>query len=250
MLQVGSHLVSVTGHRGNAEWAPENTMCSFEQALDLGVDALETDVRLSKDRVPFLFHDASLERITGTARAANSLTMDELRSLDAGSWKGSAHRGQGIPDLVELAELCRGRARLVLDLKVEDAAGPIAEALRVSGLPRDAVSICAWNDRHARDVGAHLEGVDLRFSTEQPLPSCDERWFEEMKAKGYRGLSIDWNLLHEEIIQLAHAQQVRVVTWTVNEPEEMARALASGVDEIITDDPGGLIALHTGPRSP
>lgn len=247
MLKVDSRLVSVTGHRGNAGFAPENTMISFEEALDLGVDALETDVRLSSDGVPFLFHDASLERITGTRGPADSLTIAELRALDAGSWKGPEFRDQGIPELVELAELCRDRARLVLDLKVEGAAGPIAEALRVTGLPRDAVSICAWNDRHARDVQTHLEGVDLRFSTEKPLPRCDESWFEQLKDRGYHGLSIQWKFATEELIRLAHAHQVQVVTWTVNEPAEMNWALSSGVDEIITDDPAGLIAAHANP---
>ena len=85
--QKRSEPLLVIGHRGNPEDAPENTLASVNAALQLGVDLIEVDVRLTRDDVPVIFHDETVERTTDGRGAVADLTLRELKELDAGSWK-------------------------------------------------------------------------------------------------------------------------------------------------------------------
>ena len=88
----------VIAHRGASLRAPENTLAAFHQAIHDGADAVELDVRLSRDGVPVVLHDASLERTTGVAAQVADVTLDQLRRLDAGAWFGQGLPRRGDPN--------------------------------------------------------------------------------------------------------------------------------------------------------
>src|SRR5947208_1574738 len=94
--------MKVSGHRGAAGLAPENTFAGFELALALGVDGIETDVQKTKDGKLVLFHDSLLDRTTDGAGALQETTWQTLQQLDAGSWFDSAYAGERIPLLIEV----------------------------------------------------------------------------------------------------------------------------------------------------
>ncbi len=105
--------IYVAAHRGWCDQYPENTMSAFRAAIDLGVDQLETDVRVTKDGELVLIHDATVDRTTnGTGRVCE-FTLAELRSLDAGN-------GERIPTLTELMELVKDHPTLTLDLELKE----------------------------------------------------------------------------------------------------------------------------------
>jgi glycerophosphoryl diester phosphodiesterase len=79
-------LPKIIGHRGAADYAPENTIEGIHTAADMGVEWVELDVKLTKDQVPVLFHDETLERTTNSAGNVRDFTLSELKELDAGSW--------------------------------------------------------------------------------------------------------------------------------------------------------------------
>lgn len=107
------HNIFVAAHRGWKDQYPENTMAAFRAALELGVDQLETDVRITKDRHLVLFHDATLERTTnGTGRVCD-YTLAELKALDAGD-------GEQIPTFLELLELVKDHPTLTLDIELKE----------------------------------------------------------------------------------------------------------------------------------
>ncbi|QYK61401.1 glycerophosphodiester phosphodiesterase family protein [Paenibacillus sp. S25] len=105
-------------HRGFSGIAPENTMAAFKLALEQPfVHWVELDVQLSKDGVPVVIHDFTLERTTtGTGRVKDS-DWKALQQLDAGSWKSAEYRGEMIPSLAQVLDLCRGRVSLNIELK-------------------------------------------------------------------------------------------------------------------------------------
>ena len=92
-------------HRGDRKHFPENTMSAFRAAVELGLDAIETDVRMTKDGHLVLLHDRSVARTTNGEGSVDCMTLEEVRALDAGFWKGPNHVGERIPTVEEFLEL-------------------------------------------------------------------------------------------------------------------------------------------------
>ena len=92
-------------HRGDRKNFPENTMSAFRAAVDLGLDAIETDIRMTKDGHLVIMHDRDVARTTNGKGFVDQMTLEELRRLDAGFWKGPEHVGQRIPTVEEFLEL-------------------------------------------------------------------------------------------------------------------------------------------------
>lgn len=110
----------VAAHRGWRSEYPENTMPAFQAALDLGVDQIETDVRITRDGELVLIHDATVDRTTnGTGKVCDKL-FAELRALDAGSYMGENFRGAQIPTFLELMELVKDHPTVTLDLELKE----------------------------------------------------------------------------------------------------------------------------------
>ncbi len=131
----------IVAHRGAMTQRPECTLAAIRRAVELGAHVVELDVRLSKDGIPFLLHDATLDRTTDGTGPANRLTMKQLKQLDAGSHFHRKYRGERIPTLAEALALCRGRIDVLLDLKEQgDAyARSVAQAVMRHGQPRRTI---------------------------------------------------------------------------------------------------------------
>ena len=112
--------IYVAAHRGFRSEYPENTLIAFKAALELGVDQLETDVRVTKDGELILIHDATLDRTTnGTGRVIDH-TFEEIRALDAGSHKDEKFKGEQVPTLLEFMELVKDHPTITLDIEMKE----------------------------------------------------------------------------------------------------------------------------------
>lgn len=109
----------VIAHRGNSCCAPARTIEPIRQAIDLGVDMIELDVRGSRDGVPVIIHNSTVDETTDGTGAVSSMDLTQLKKLDAGSWKDKKYTGERIRTLVEALEYSRGKVNLSLDLKDE-----------------------------------------------------------------------------------------------------------------------------------
>lgn len=235
--------IQIVAHRGASAEQPENTLRAYRRAIELGVDAVETDIRLSADGVPMLFHDPDLARIAGRDAALADLTCAELQSLDAG-------QGEPIPTFAELVAECHGRTGLVIDLKVAGACATLARILDDAGFDRSLISVCAWTDAQAEDARTFLPDVVLRYIEHDTDPHHDDAWFEALRAKGFSALSLKWTDLSTASIAAARDHGFHVATWTVNDAESMSAAASAGVDAIITADPAlAARTLATGCRA-
>ncbi len=110
----------VAGHRGMMAFYPENTLLSFEKALEAGVHMLETDIRLTRDLVPVLIHDASVDRTTNGQGLVNEMSLEALLSLDAGVKMGSWFEGQKVPTLTQFCQLMKGHPSILLNIEIKD----------------------------------------------------------------------------------------------------------------------------------
>ena len=112
--------VYVAAHRGFSEKYPENTMPAFKAAIALGVDQIETDVRITKDGELVLIHDAYVDRTSNGKGVVHDMTYRELLELDFGSWKGEEFRGERIVTLREFMELVKDLPDITLDLELKE----------------------------------------------------------------------------------------------------------------------------------
>lgn len=112
--------IFVAAHRGWCDAYPENTLEAFEAALDLGVDQLETDVRITKDGELVLIHDATVDRTTDGKGKVCDMTLAELKALDAGIKKDDKFKGCRIPSFIEFMELVQDYPKITLDIELKE----------------------------------------------------------------------------------------------------------------------------------
>ncbi|KAB8137530.1 glycerophosphodiester phosphodiesterase [Gracilibacillus oryzae] len=117
--------VTVAAHRGFSSMYPENTLLAFKESLEKGVNMIEFDLRLSRDKVVMILHDETLDRTTNGTGPITDLTLRELKQLDAGSWLGNEYEGLKIPTLEELCELLKDYPDTLLNVEIKKS--PIAK---------------------------------------------------------------------------------------------------------------------------
>ncbi|MFF2496217.1 glycerophosphodiester phosphodiesterase [Agromyces sp. NPDC058064] len=231
------------GHRGDRATAPENTMPSLELAMD-ELAFVETDVQLTRDGVPVLFHDVTLERVTGDPRTVGELELAELRRLDAGAWYAPEFAGTPIPTLEEffvaLAE--RDGARALVELKAD-------------WTPDEVKAVTGLVDRHGLRGRVVLQSFSLetlvslqsvaptlpRIMLIRELPADPVPLAERLGLIGF-GTTVDSVTAEPGALVLAHEAGVAVLCYTLNTDEHWAAVNALGVDGIITDEPSELDA--------
>jgi glycerophosphoryl diester phosphodiesterase len=249
----------VIGHRGNRAHAPENTLPSLREAVALGVDAVEFDLRVSVDGVLVVVHDATLDRTTDDSGAVAVRTAAELGRLDAGAkftrdggrtfpWRG---RGATIPTFDEVIESLPRDLPCIVELKTRAATEPVRVAIRRHGIAGRVV-VAGFDPQATRPlVGA---GFALGASTPDVmqllLPALLRRRVDPLP---FQALCIPprWHGIPVPIAALARSLRGSgTVThvWTINDPARALRLWRIGVQGIISDDPRALLAARAGER--
>ncbi len=109
--------MKIIGHRGFSSDYPENSLLSFEKAIEVGVDGIDADIHMSLDGKAFIFHDDTLKRILGKDGSIESHHSEDLKNLDIGSFKDEKFHAQRLPTLDELLLLVNGRTVPILEIK-------------------------------------------------------------------------------------------------------------------------------------
>jgi glycerophosphoryl diester phosphodiesterase len=241
----------VIAHRGNAAHAPENTIEAFDQAVALGVDVIEFDVHVTRDGVPVVIHDPTLQRTTDRTEAVASLTLPQLRGANAGMFFSKddgvsfpyRERHLTIPTVEEVVTRFAD-IPLLIEVKVSSAAEPLAEVLEATGAISRAVfgsmsreAVLPFRDRGLPTGASQDEVLRLlmlamlrrRIETLPYETLCIPRWF--------KGVPVP-------VAALARAGRAVGVTthvWTIDAPEVAKRLWRSGIQGIVTNDPGLMI---------
>ena len=243
----------VIGHRGNAGPAPANTLVGYEQAIDMGLDMIEVDVRVTCDGALVLIHDDPVDATTDGQGRVDSLTLDEIRGLDAGSWKSSEYAGQRVPTLTEALELARGRIRVSLDLKDERAIPRMAHAVRDAGV-LDEVVVCGCDARRAGMVRQAEPRFSVTLNMDSDMEELAGRDYPRFMA-AYIAQAVDASLaalnmsfrhVTPELVREAHLHCLPVWAWTVDDPADVQRVVAMGVDAVYSNWPKRVLeVLHS-----
>ena len=230
----------IFAHRGASAHAPENTIPSFELALVQGADAIELDAKLTADGQIVVLHDATVDRTTEGAGRLAQKNLADLRSLDAGSFFSEQFRGVQIPTLEEVFEAV-GK-RIFINVELTNYAAP-----------RDALveKVCALVKKHALEksvifssfLPSNLRQAE-RFLPEVPRGLLALGGWMGTWARSFGFSFGEYAALHPNLtdvnarqVSRVHRLKRRIHVWTVNQPEDIERLNAWGVDGIFTDDP-------------
>jgi len=219
------------GHRGAAAEAPENTLAAFARALARGVDGLELDVRVTRDGVPVVFHDASLARLAGRRRSLARLPLAALRTVRI--------RGEPVPTLAEVLRLVRRRVVVQIEIKPGVPVAPVVRAVRQARAGGHVI-FASFSPAVLRTARALAPRVPRMWIRERGTPA---RLGPRLAALAAAGVSLDHRAIPAAaFVADLHRRGWRVWCWTVNDPPAMRRLAAWGVDAILSDNPALLIA--------
>lgn len=230
----------IFAHRGAHRIAPENTLPAFEEAIRSGADGVELDVQYSADGHVVVIHDLTLDALTDGAGRVTAHTLQELRSLDAGSRVGPEFAGTRIPLLHEVLDLLRGKLLINVELKVPDTASVGLGADAVAAVRAhdcvDQVVISSFNPfalRRAKRAGPEIECALL---VAHDLPGW-MRWSVTRRHSRADGIHPEASMVNSSYMASASKARLPVRVWDVSDESEMRRLIALGVDAVITDVP-------------
>jgi glycerophosphoryl diester phosphodiesterase len=240
-MPVVRHKVAVIAHRGGKTFAPENTLAAFRNAISLGVDFVEMDVRETKDGGIVIMHDARVDRTTNGKGAVADLDLATIRSLDAGSKFSRRFAGERVPTLDEVLNLCKGRVNVYLDYKAGSVEA-IEQTLARHHM-RGHVVVYGSVDglRRWRSVAP---GIPVMPSVDQEYRHAGgmRQFLDVLRAEILDGSATEWT---RELIDETHQAGALVYVDGLGFPDNEAgyrKMIAMGVDGIQTDHPDRLLA--------
>lgn len=236
-------MVANVAHRGASGNFPENTLRAFQMALEIGVDEIEFDLRMTGDGHLVVMHDATVDRTTDGTGAIGELTLAEIRALDAGRVFGERFRGDRVPTWEEALDLVQGKVRLNVHLKEGgspdgDYERKVAKALRAFRMVDDSVMAC--NDV---SVGLFAE-IDPRIACRIfPNNRSPGDYIRSSVEMGLRTMQPGRDMTSTEFVQKAHESGLGVHVFYADTPEDMRTYIGMGVDGILTNYPERLKAV-------
>lgn len=233
-------LPQIIGHRGCAGYAPENTLEAIHTAADMDIEWVELDVKLTKDQIPVLFHDETLERTTNGSGNIADFTLDDLRHLDAGAHFSDSFAGVRIPTLEEAIDVLLERG-LGLDLEIKPCAGREVETAEVA---LDLLSHI-WDD-HNRLLISSKSHVSLETAQDMAedwhrglvLPEdWPDNWHEFAQHLDVSAVVFNGNTATQEQIIAAQDLQMPLMAHTINDPQQAHLLQTLGVYSLCSDEP-------------
>ncbi len=225
-------------HRGAGTLAPENTLAAFRLGAQHGYTAFECDVKLSADGVPFLLHDATLERTTNATGPAGQRHWSELSLLDAGGWHSAPYAGEPLASLQAVAAFLQANG-CALDLEIKPTPGSEAH----TGAVVAAEVLRLWQGQAPMPLLSSFQPDALRAALQTApqlqcallldhLPDDPLALARELQCVA---LIIDHELMDEALVARLHAAGLRALVYTVNDAQRAKALLDIGVDGIVTD---------------
>ncbi len=226
-------------HRGAGKLAPENTLAAFRLGASHGYRAFECDVKLSADGVPFLLHDASLERTTSGRGDAADHAWSELSRLDAGRWHSRGFAGEPVASLESVARYSTANGwALNVELKPSPGAAHQTGAAVAAAVRRlwagAAAPLPLLSSFDPAALAAALEEAP-EIARALLLDQLHQGWLEQALALRCSAVVTRHALLDAALLVRLQASGLRALVYTVNDPVDARRLLGLGIDGIITD---------------
>ncbi len=223
--------IAIVAHRGASSHEPENSIASFEKAIELGARTIEMDVRTTFDGHAILMHDETLDRTTDGVGKVPDSDMKFIASL-------RLRNGQTVPILSEVLESLRGRCTFILELKDHFSAAAAGKAVKDLKLWKDVV-FSSFN-------GPWLVDLKLRYPDARVAFISEDRKQDSIRITSSlyaEAIHIGYRITSRKLVMQAHESGLKAFVWTVNSPRRMRKCIEMGADGIITDRPDVLANL-------
>jgi glycerophosphoryl diester phosphodiesterase len=232
--------IMAVAHRSAAKWAPENTLAGVEKAIELGYPYIELDVRYTRDRIPVIMHDGTVDRTTNGSGLLHDLTLDELRQLDAGAWFGAEFANERVPTLEEVLAMARGRVCVIWDTKVAPDEATV-ELFKRYGFDRDCLLVTFGGLGQGGKQQATVDTL-LRYWPTAPLigkAGTIEDLDEQLASYPMiRAVKVERRNVNGELVRAAHERGLLVVSTALmfyDHPKIYRRLVDAGLDLIMLD---------------
>ena len=212
------------GHRGASAYEPENTLSSFRRAIELGVDAVELDVRKTKDNELVVIHNSDVNKTTDGSGSLNELTLEEIK-------KFVSEKGEQIPTLEEVLDAVGKRVKILVELKETGIEEKVLDLIRQKGLIENVIIISFYEEalRKVRELNDEVATGLIYVRHKNPIQSA-----LDLKAEYLLPL---YRFTHSANVRKAHENGLKVIVWTINKEEEVTEYKKKGVDGIASDRP-------------
>jgi glycerophosphoryl diester phosphodiesterase len=218
------------GHRGARAYAPENTLASFRKAIEIGVDAIELDVRKTKDDKIVVIHDSDVQRTTDGEGLVSELTLSQI--------KGFSSKEEKIPTLEEALDFLDKKVKVLIELKEEGIEEEVLSIVRAKELEKNVVIISFLEEalKKVRELNNKIETGLIYAKHSNPIKAA-----VELKANYLVAL---FRFTHTATVQKAHENGLKIIVWTINTQKEAQEYAKKGVDGIASDKPDILSDLN------
>lgn len=229
-------------HRGYRAKYPENTLVAFKAALDAGVQMIELDVALSRDRKLVVIHDANLERTTNGKGAVSDYTLEQLKQLDAGGWFHPRFAGEQLPELSEVLDLAGGRVLINIEIKphayepnhpLDAVERQIVKLIRRRRIT-DRVLISSFDLSLLTHISTFEHAPALGLISRNP---ADRHTLDNCKQLNVVSWHPNHQILTPDQVKTMHAHDIRVFPYNADTSADIARVLEMEVDGVISSDP-------------
>ena len=222
-------MIGIVGHRGASGLEPENTLRSFHRAAREGADAIELDLRVSRDGRLIVMHDPTVDRTTDGTGPVSGMSLAELQSLDAGL-------GERIPTFEEVLETTD--LPIHAELKEAGTVEPLAKLVWRQGM-MERITVISFDLETLLRVRISLPDLPVGLI----LPGAPSKGIERARSVSASVVSFDAAYLSAETVERSREGGLSTSAWTVNDPEQMRRVVGLGVDFVATDRPDLLAGI-------
>ncbi|MFB3162143.1 glycerophosphodiester phosphodiesterase family protein [Neobacillus sp. 179-J 1A1 HS] len=234
--------VDNVAHRGATGYAPENTIAAFDKGVEMKADYIEIDVQRSKDGELVIIHDNTVDRTTDGTGYVKDLTFEQIRSLDAGSFKGEQFTGEKIPTFDEILDRYHGKTGILIELKSPELypgiEGQVAQKLKERNLDKpqnEKIIIQSFNFESMKITNSLLPKVPIGVLTSNRAHTTEQALKEFSTYADYFNPS--YGIVSKELVDQVHSLGMKIQSWTVRSHEAAQFLLDMNVDGIITDYP-------------
>ena len=240
----------IFAHRGANKEAGENTRCAFDKALGYAIDGMETDVQLSLDEVAVLWHDRFLDKVGLPEKHIDDFDYAQLQAMNFAAHFSSGAKPEGIMALKEFFDAYRKRCRLLIEIKNREWEPPYRHEIKVrqtldliGPATGDAIMVSSFNLASLIYANQYRPGFPLVYNFEDDQTLADAA--RVLSGQPFlHGLCLPIASLDEPMVKLLRGLGKSIAVYTCNSDEEIGKALALGVDILISDVPQQALAMR------
>ena len=212
------------GHRGARAYEPENTLSSFRKAIELGANAVELDVRKTKDGKLVVIHNADVNKTTNGEGAVNDLTLEQIQKL-------VTDKNEHIPTLDDVLDSVGKKVKVLVEIKEVGTEKQVLDMIQQKGITDNVILVSFHEEslKKIRELNDKIETGLIYVRHKNPVQTA-------LDLKAAYLLSL-YSFTHSANVKKAHEKGLKVIVWTINKKEEVEEYKKKGVDGIASDRP-------------